>query len=272
MAALAASNWPGLEQSETPHAVHSHSKQVVRHVRPYRNHPAVIQLNRALSLGIPLRDLFSAAIRCRRKTMEPLEPLPDSLADGVLVGALADFGCESDIESFWKDHESPWQRAISECEAIFQRRRLISLLQRISKLEERRQVLVMPAIVFPMLHPVLAVSSRELQMIVPPAKAWGESPPWPFGEDPAWVVAQVCGSLAVHFLGGTFSQLDHTRQALLQHAVIAVCLEREFDEAEGMAYMVRNRKELDLPQLPRVIGSIRDFLADPGNKPLIDLA
>lgn len=271
MAVLAAGHWPDMEQVQAPHAVHPHTKQVRRHVQGLAHHPAVIGLNQALAESIPMSDLFSAAIRCRWPDFEQLDTLPALLAGAGWVNDLADFRRVSTMESFWSKHESSWEESRSELEAVFQGRRLISFLERVTERSEKRPVLLMPSIVYPMLRPILADSSSELLMILPPAKAWGESPPWPFGEDPAWVIAQTCRYLIPHFTRDMLSQLDETRQALLQHAVVTVCLEREFDEAEAMAYMVRIRKEEALPQLSMAVESVREFLVEPANGSLIDV-
>ncbi len=47
----------------------------------------------------------------------------------------------------------------------------------------------MPNLVFPALTPVVATAGDTLALLLPPPKAVGESPPWPFDEDPGWVVA-----------------------------------------------------------------------------------
>jgi hypothetical protein len=108
-------------------------------------------------------------------------------------------------------------------------------------------------------------------MILPPAKAWGESPPWPFGEDPGWVIAQSCFYLVHHFLADTLAQMNETQGGLLTYAAVTLCLEKEFDEAEAMTYLVQKKKEQNLPRLPLAVELLRNYLAEPGEHSLLEL-
>ena len=72
-AVLAASHWPELEQQQTPHAVHPHSKRTGYHVESAKTHTAVTQLNQGLANGISLSDYFAAALRCSWPNFAPQE-------------------------------------------------------------------------------------------------------------------------------------------------------------------------------------------------------
>jgi len=117
----------------------------------------------------------------------------------------------------------------------------------------------------------LAETAAVLFMILPPAKAWGESPPWPFGEDPGWVIAQSCYYLVQHFLADELAQMDETGQSLLTYAAVTLCLEEEFDEAEAMTYLVQKKKEQKLPRLPLAVELLRDYLAGRDDRTLSQL-
>ncbi len=193
------------------------------------------------------------------------------------TSSLVDFHRVTGIADFWREHASNWEEAQRDLVAIFRQTRVVSFLNRLRGQPVAGAVAVVPSIVYPMLEPVLATTAAHLYLILPPAKAWGESPPWPFGEDPPWVVAQTCWQLAAHFLAAELARLDPSNQALLQHAAVTLCLEQEFDEAEAMAYLVRTKKEHQLPQLPVVAERLRAFLSDPhdsrdpAGRPLLSL-
>jgi hypothetical protein len=265
-AVLAASHWPNMEQEQTTHAVHPHSKQLRQWVRPFASHPAVNKLNAGLGEKRPLADFFTAALH------------PESLADlAEWTAVLTDFAEQAKLADFWTAHTEPWEEARAGLESIFAQSQIMAFLGKLLGRPVPKDVAVMPTVTYPMLNPVLAETNETLFFILPPAKAWGESPPWPHGEDPGWAIAQTCWHLASHFLADTLNELDETActesgrsvwgrsgQALLLHAAVTLCLEADFDEAEAMAYLVRSKKEHSLPRLPLVVENLRDYLAGNG--------
>jgi hypothetical protein len=261
-AVLAASRWPEIEQEQAPHAVHAHSKQVRQQVRPLAAHPAALQLNIGLDGGRPLADFFTAALRSHWPNFTPAETLPEGLADWTAT--LPGFAAQAGLPDFWTAHAAPWEEARAGLAAIFAQSQIMSFLGHLLGQSVPKDVAVMPTITYPMLNPVLAETAVTLYFILPPAKAWGESPPWPHGEDPGWAIAQTCWHLANYFLAGTLAGLDEAGQALLLHAAVTLCLEADFDEAEAMAYLVRSKKEHKLPRLPLVVEQLRDYLAGNG--------
>jgi hypothetical protein len=257
-AVLAASHWPEIEQEQATHAVHPHSKQVRQQVRPFANHSAVTQLNTGLDAERPLTYFFTAALN------------PESMANLTeWTAVLPDFAAQTKLADFWASHTDPWEEARAGLDAIFAQSQIMSFLGKLLGRPVPKNVAVMPTITYPMLNPVLAETADTLYFILPPAKAWGESPPWPHGEDPGWAVAQTCWHLTAHFLAGTLAGLDGTGQALLGHAAVTLCLEADVDEAEAMAYLVRSKKEHNLPRLPLVVDQLRDYLG--GNGRLLEV-
>jgi hypothetical protein len=261
-AVLAASHWPEMEQAQTTHAVHPHSKQVKQWVRPFQNHRAVQRVNDSFGANVGLDSLFTAVLRCGWSDKINITAPPEGAQDWIK--SLADFAVQSQMLDFWADHAQPWEEARTGLDVIFSRSQIISFLGQLLGQTVAKNVAVMPTVTYPMLNPVLAETDDTVFFILPPAKAWGESPPWPHGEDPGWVIAQTCWHLANHFLADTLGELDEINQALLLHAAVTLCLEADFDEAEAMAYLVRSKKEHNLPRLPLVVEQLRDYLAGNG--------
>ena len=257
-AVLAASHWPEMEQAQTTHAVHPHSKQVKQWVRPFQNHPAVQRVNDSLALNVGIESLFTAILRCGWPDATSVTSPPEGAQDWIK--SLADFAVQSKLLDFWAAHTDPWKEARVDLEAIFNQSQIMVFLGKLLGQPVPQNIAVMPTVTYPMLNPVLVETSDTLFFILPPAKAWGESPPWPHGEDPGWVITQTCWHLANHFLADILSELDETGQALLLHAAVTLCLEADFDEAEAMAYLVRSKKEYNLPRLPLVVEQLRDYL------------
>lgn len=271
MAALGASHWPEREQAQQPHAVHQHAKQTRQFLAPFGRHEAILALNRLLDDGLSLSDLFAVALSSSWPGLEPIEPLPDSLKDGRWLAQLADFRRDSSIEVFWSEHIDAWEIARDDLAAVFRESGVVPFLNQFHHPPESRPLQVIPCIVYPMLSPVLVKTAAKLFFILPPAKAWGESPPWPFAEDPGWVIAQTCWHLTSHYLSPVLSQSDAASQTTLRHAAVTLCLEQEFDQAEAMAYLVRARKESALPRLPLAVERMRQFLDAPDQHSLLDL-
>lgn len=253
MAVLAASHWPEMEQAIETHAVHPHAKQTRQQVVAYASHPAVQWANEALAAGQTTETLFMVVLQ------------PD------LPAALSDFQTAGHLPEFWADHADLWQTAQGDLTTIFQSSPLPEFLARLGGQPLSQPILVMANLVYPALTAVLAPTPDALILLLPPPKAVGESPPWPYSEDPGWVQAMACRRLLKHHLADILAGLDETRQALLLHAATALYLEQAVDEGEAMAYLVRSKKQHKLPTLPLVVEEMRKYLGGENGRGLLSL-
>ncbi|MCP5100550.1 MAG: hypothetical protein GY943_33795 [Chloroflexi bacterium] len=266
-AVFAASDWPDEEQKQLTHAVHPHSKRTRHHLLSQQSHTAVYTLNQALLNGVSLDHLFSAAIRCEWPEFVISEPLPQVLQIENWTNALSDFVADTNlVASFWPEHQALWDESVAELQAILQDKPLYAFLEAVTGQSLTHEISVMPTLVYPMLKPVLASTETQLLLILPPPKAVGESPPWPYREDPGWVIARVCERLLFHLLAEKLNQLDNRQKALLVRGAMTLCLEQCIDEFEALAFLVRSKKEFDLPDLPDVVDKMRAHLAQPGKQ------
>ncbi|HFE66575.1 MAG TPA: hypothetical protein ENJ93_04865 [Chloroflexi bacterium] len=257
-AVLAASDWPAIEQEQLPHATHNQAKLTRQFVEPFREYTAVTGINQAWLNGVELDEMFSAALRCRWPDFTPTEPLPRVLQIDSWVVSLADFATVSDIAAaFWPEHESVWDTAVAELHTIFQDDRLLQFLSQMRGRPIEQEIIIMPNLVYPALSPVLATAQNSLTLLLPPPKAVGESPPWPYSEGAGWVTAVTCRQLAAYLLADKLAELDKEQRHLLIHAVTALCLEQTLDEFEGQAYLLRTSKEQNLPELPALVEKLR---------------
>lgn len=257
-AVLAVSNWPVEEQNRLTHAVHPQAKQVRQFVQPFVSHPAVIGANEALLNGVDLADLFSAALRCTWPDFSPQEELPRVLKIKEWVHSLANFAAQTAVATeFWPQHTAVWQEAQSALEQIFSAGNLLATLGQLGDVADTA-VTLMPNLVFPVLSPVVATGAGALRLLLPPPKAVGESPPWPFDEDPGWVVATVTEQLVPHLLAAALAQLSPDQQRIATHLAAAHCLAVLLDDFEAQAYLLRAKKAHDLPQLPTLFARLQD--------------
>lgn len=260
-AVLAASQWPQQEQAQLTHAVHPHAKQVHHFVLPFRGHPAVIGVNAALANGVPVDDLFAALLRCTWPELTPQEALPANVnPDWVTV--VADFAQATAVATFWADHDAPWHEAVTDLQAICQQSHLPDFIGRLSGRPLPKKLVVMPNLIYPALHSVLAETDATLYLLLPPPKAVGESPPWPFREGPDWVLAEACHRLVAYSMADVLAQAGAERAQLTTRAAITLFLEEALGEAEAMSYMVRCKRQFKLPTLPLAVDELRQFMQE----------
>lgn len=264
-AVLAASHWPDYEQAQDPHAVHTHAKMTRQYVSDFVDHPAAKMINELLDNNkLNPGDLFAAVLRSSWPTLEPCEALPGEFADGAFLEELADFYTDSAVAAFfWSDHNDIWEEAAQDLEKIFENSKLPAFLSKLVGRELARNIVVVPNLSFPSLLPIVAETAETLYLILPPPRAWGESPPWPYREDPGWVVGQSCYILTEILLAETLAGLDSNQQELLRHAAVTLCLEAVVNEQESMSYLVRSKKQYNLPNLPAAVENMRTYLENP---------
>jgi len=241
-AVLAAGDWPDIEQVQLTHAVDPHAKQTRQFLDGYEAQPAVIWVNQVVERGESLDDVFTA------------------VSQNVQQEAFNNFKTTTSIEAFWQEHAAAWNGAKNNLADIFKDSHLPNFLNQISDDPITQTIRIMPNLVYPALSPVLVSGFDAMTLLPPLPKAVGESPPWPYGEDPGWVQANVCHRLVQFALADTLETLPEDQQALLTHATVTLYLETAVDEGEAMAYMVRSKKQHKLPTLPLVVDALREYL------------
>jgi hypothetical protein len=244
-----------------------------QYVSDFSSHPAAETINDLLENGeLLLADLFEAALRSSWPLLEATEALPDAYTDGVFLEQLADFYTDSAVAAFfWSDHKAVWQEAARDLEQIFQKSKLPGFISQLLNRELTQNIVIVPNISYPALQAVVARTAETLYLILPPPRAWGESPPWPYNEDPGYVVAQSCYALAETVLADVLQPLDSSQQTQLYHAAVTLCLEETMNEQESLSYLVRSKKQHNLPDLPATVEKMRAYLEDPGSGSLSDL-
>lgn len=263
-AVLAASNWPEQEQAQQTHAVHPHAKQTRHFVRPFHDHAAVVTANDLLANGVAIDDLFTAALRCQWPDLSPQEALPTSIPLDWIT-ALADFARETAvITSFWPAHEDVWHEAVTDLQTIYHQNHLPEFVGRLTGQPLSKDIAVMPNLVYPALQSILAETDETLYLLLPLPKAVGESPPWPFREGPDWVLAEACERLVAYALADRLGKVGANREQLTTRAAITLFLEEALGEAEAMSYMVRCKRQFNLPSLPLAVAQLREFMRGNG--------
>lgn len=269
-AVLAGSEWPAYEQEQMgTHAVHPHAKATRHYVSDYADHPAVTTINALLPAGLALSELFSTAVRCDWPMFEPQEPLPGRFSDGVWASQLGDFYVDTALAAFfWADQAAPWAEAENDLRRIFNSDSLYQLLGQLSGTPPAQDLVIMPNLNYPAMQAVVASNRDHIYLLLPPPKAVGESPPWPYRDGVDWVLAESCYQLSGFFLAENLARLAPRQQALLRHAITITYLGQAQDEASALFYTIRCKTEDNLPEINAAVDVVRDYLTNPAGADL----
>lgn len=265
-AVLAVSQWPAMEQEIQPHAVHTQSKVTRQFMNASGDIPAAVQtVNQMLVDNGRLSELFTAAVCSDWPSFKPKEPLPARFADGSFNQQLADCCTAADpAGKLWPAHTAVWEEAATELTEIFTDSPLPAFLGKLCGLPVEKTIVIVPTLTFPMLNSVVCETADELFVILPPPKAWGESPPWPFRDGVEWALGESCRELLHHLLAEPLAAAEGEQIELLKHAAATLFIEESLSEVESMSYLVRAKRQYKLPQLPVFVEQLRDCLADDG--------
>ena len=149
------------------------------------------------------------------------------------------------------------------------------------------QLVFIPNISYPTDQELGLRIGDTLVCIAPPRLAWGDSPPWPFDEDPAHVyratISQYGRMLMLTFLRSHGEQIAEAAQTPLPvgdqfqvmyptweeqftsvfvAAAVAIYLEDHVSKAEANAYVLVERKVRGMTVLPGAISVLRRFLSE----------
>lgn len=258
-AALAGSDWPAREQKKHgAHAVHPQAKATRHFLLARAEHPAVTAANRYLSQGASPAELFAVAVRSTWPDFRPLAPLPERLQGWP--AQLAAFQAEAAPgPSFWASNKAPWEEAVADLQQIFTKAGLPPYLEQLLRRPLAARVVIVPNLIYPALETVAVAAEGAYTLIIPPPKAVGESPPWPYRDEGEGVLAAACYHLLSLTLVQTLATLSPAQETRFRHAATALFLEHAVDETAASFYLMR-RKRAGVRGLPEAMTALRLFL------------
>src|SRR5690606_8943726 len=116
--------------------------------------------------------------------------------DGTWARQLHDFYNESDIAaSFWAEHTAMWDEAEHDLRRAFSSNHLHRFLSSLRAEPLPPYIVIVPNLIYPATQTVVAAGQDSYYVIIPPPKAVGESPPWPYRDGLDWVLAESCYQL-----------------------------------------------------------------------------
>ncbi|MBI5667077.1 MAG: DUF4932 domain-containing protein [Chloroflexi bacterium] len=286
-AVLALTDWPARSQAEQPHGTHAHSRLTRKVLEPYREHPAVQGLQSLLNLGAPFEAVYTFALQLSWPDLT-IEKLP------VWVPPrwndhLRDFYQKTNLAQFWHDEDGAWRASVFEAQKMFKPVAFKPFLQPFLG-DVVESLVFMPNISFPTDREVGIRLDSELVCIAPPRLAWGDSPPWPFDEDPAHIyraaLTQYGRLLILSFLRENAAALASVAEAplpvsdqfraqyptwqeqftnLFVSAAVAMFLEQHVSKAEAKAYLLMERKTKGMHVLPGMMSVLQRYLKERAN-------
>lgn len=285
-ALLAATNWPEKSQEKQPHGTHLHARATRKYLSEHLQHPAVQGMQNLLNQGAPLEALFTFALCLSWPELKfELEQVPAWVPNGW-IQHIRDFYQVTKLQTWWQRENTVWQKSLDESQRVFKDVTFKPFLKPFLR-EVDENLVFIPSISYPTDQEIGLRIGKELICVASPRLAWGDSPPWPFDEDPAHVyraaLSQYGRLLLVTYLranadklaeatktpipvGDQFSAMHPSWEeqfaTLFVAAAVAIYLEDHVSQAEAKAYVLMARKAQGMTILPGTISVLRRYLSE----------
>ncbi len=210
-AVLAATNYPDKSQERQKHGIPLHARGTRKLIADYAHHPAVNALQVLLDQNVPLSSIFSYALRLSWPNLETDEPprwVPPRWNEH-----LKHFYELTHLEQWWADEDENWQTPVRHLTDIFSKVDFYSFLQPFFGFVPETFVFI-PNISFPEDQNIRLRVGAELIALVPPRKAWGDSAPWPYDNDPVYMYQETLKAYEELLLGAHLRQYASTISTL----------------------------------------------------------
>jgi hypothetical protein len=292
-AALAATNFPQSAQERKRHHAHAHARALIKHLseRDMKKHPAIVAIQGLLDEGTPLEALFTLVMSFQLPKFT-VDSLPQWLPAGLNT-QLWDFYEKAELAAFFEDGSKVWESAEAQSKHVFEKvyfkETLAPFLGDVSE-----ELMFMPNILWPADRELGIRVDNQLIAIVPPALAWGESPPWPFDEESMVAIHVYPGALSQYarillqtylhenaekvsvavekelpvgdLMAAEYPSWEEQFIALFKSAVVAIYLEDFMNPTEARGYILMEKKVHNMTILPGTISVLRRFLQEKGNR------
>jgi hypothetical protein len=283
-AILSLTDWPEREQAEQPHGVHPHTRATRRFLADLADHAVVQSTQAVLNAGHTPEHLLSFAAHLKGPELLAPGELPTWVPDGWPT-QVRDFYQMAGLPDLWNDEADVWNQAVVEAEEIF----LVDLDMHgllDALFGPRTEALVFqPNLCYPTNQSISFRYGSELFCVSPPRIAWGDNPPWPYDDDPAWAYATAFGAFArlllKEYLNAHPGDAEVAKTASLhlpedfrqrnpdwfeQFAVVfvggaaAIFLSNTLGKAEADAFILMENKAQGFDVLPGVVSTLETYL------------
>lgn len=121
-------------------------------------------------------------------------------------------------------------------------------------------IVIVPNLIYPAMETVAVAAEGSYYLLIPPPKAVGESPPWPYRDEEEGLLATACYHSLSLALAEPLAALSPAHEIRFRHAATILFLERAVDETAARFYLLRRRKEAGIEGLPEAVATLRLFL------------
>lgn len=283
-ALLAATDYPQKAQERKPHGTHAHARATSKRLRAHKDHDAVKVVQVLLNKNAPLETLYAFAVRLSWPQLET-NAMPAWLPPNF-PQLMRDFYEQAQLNEWWGKEDYAWQKCLTEAGAMF---KVVEFKPFLSKFlgTVGEDLTFVPNIAYPTDQEMGVRIDNELMCIAPPRLAWGDSPPWPFDEDPAHIYRSALTQFGRLLLLPYFNEnSDRVKEAtksalpvsdqfkqryttwyeqfmtLFLAGVVAIYLEDHVSSREANAYVLMERKTEGMDILPGVISVLRRYLSE----------
>ncbi|RMF81613.1 MAG: hypothetical protein D6737_04430 [Chloroflexi bacterium] len=281
-AVLALTDWPEKSQHIKAHGTHAHARNTRKVLKDHQHHPAVQSLQALLDKNAPLEAIYTLAMQMAWPSLNGTT-LP-SWAPSEWDKQLVDFYNTTGLEAWWAKEDALWQRGLTDAQKMMGRADIKPFMASI--LGDIPETLVfIPNISYPTNREIGIRVGNELICIAPPPLAWGDSPPWPFDEDPAYIYRTAIVAYGKMILTAAFKahpeRVEEARKAkmpvddnfrkkypkwedqymtLFMNGMVAIYLEEHVSSADYKAFVLLEHKAFGMVILPGVVSVLRRYL------------
>jgi len=286
-AVLAATTYPDKSQERQKHGTPLHARGTRKTVIDFNSHPAVAGLQVLLDKKIPLDSIFNYGARLS---------WPDLTGDETPRWVpprwnehLKHFYEVTKLGAWWADEDEAWQMPVGHLNEIFGKIDFYAFLEPFFGAIPETLVFI-PNISYPTDANIRFRIGGELVVMLPPRKAWGDSAPWPYNNDPVYMYQETLKAYEELLLRAALRQNAATVAILSEKPIsvspkftsfypswpdqlaglftaasIAIFLEESTHPLEAKAYVKMQQKVEDIPILPDVIRLLKRYLEDHKN-------
>lgn len=280
-AVLSATTYPEKSQERQKHGVTLHARGTRKWVTENMHHPAVRALQILLDANISLEPIYGYALRLSWPGLETEDAprwVPPKWNEQLLH-----FYELTKLSQWWDDEDEIWQNANRHLTEIFGKVDFYHFLEQFFGAIPEQLVLI-PNASYPSDQNVGVHVSGELVAILPPRKAWGDSAPWPYDNDPVYVYQEALKVYIRLMLTAEFRNQPELVTSLSERALpvgekfaalhpkwtdqiitlftegaVACFLEEAINPRESKAYIHMAQKVEGLTLLPGVIALLKRY-------------